>query len=458
MKTLSQCKKLIAESEKETFRPTISHYRDKENGMLKTKNPVNKNLYLNGKWRKVGNVYYYEVRGTLPATAKTGLKAGTIQKVGSKYKAVFIGVWIKEFNNLQEAKKAIEQAQYNAVMKNPSQTTKRASNPTTKTTIKRAINPSALMEKVKLRTGNGSRPVALESFTLSEQKQILNNPKRYEIEDGYVYLVKRNSKNPTKTRANCPIKTVSNSAALSKSKILSIVNAYVDNKYLNRAIDKYFNENKKVTISSINRLIDVYERPENSGFLKRAIKELSVKNPTTAKPKTRANFTRADFKKHQKIQLDELAKMFQGHANGLSLRVIEPDLAPSQKFRLGFLALMKVKRNGAIIPLHFDKESLLSADLKKGLWVSGKDSVIDATSLRGLGIRKPHKNGLEIIGDLQQINYITAKSHIENGETVQFYHKLGEANGRRPKLAVDHDGFPIILGGEYDIWDVGIVN
>jgi hypothetical protein len=184
---------------------------------------------------------------------------------------------------------------------------------------------------------------------------------------------------------------------------------------------------------------------------------LHKRNPKTA-PVKKPNFTNADFKAHQKMQLAELARMFQGVANGNSIRLLEPDIAPPNKWRLGYLVQMKIKRNGLTIPIEFDGESMLSADTRKTLWVVGKDARIENGALRQLGVTKPNGKNLSYIGDLFQLDYVTAKKHIENGETVRFFHKLGEADKIRPQLFIDKDNFPIIVGGNYDIWNVGIVN
>lgn len=165
----------------------------------------------------------------------------------------------------------------------------------------------------------------------------------------------------------------------------------------------------------------------------------------------KANATASEFKQHQKVRLQDLVRKFQGHANGLKHRLLEADTAPKHKYLLGCLALMKVKANGKIIPIEFNGAAYLAADLRNNLHAVGKDAII-------LNVKKPNPGNLKELGKLVQIDYITAKSHIENGETVRFWHKLGEVDGEHPTLYIDSDGFPIINGGGYDIWDVGIVN
>lgn len=164
------------------------------------------------------------------------------------------------------------------------------------------------------------------------------------------------------------------------------------------------------------------------------------------------NSPATEFVKSQTNKLRELAKRFQGHYSGDQRRLLESDHAPNGKYRLGHLKLLRIKRKGRKNPIDitFDGDSMLSADVKNNLWVTGRSSRITNIKLV--------PNGMVYLGELQQVDYITAKSHIENGNLVHFYHKAGEVTGELPKVFADHDGFPIIIGGNYDVWDVGIVN
>ncbi len=174
------------------------------------------------------------------------------------------------------------------------------------------------------------------------------------------------------------------------------------------------------------------------------------------KRSVKRNGTAADFKRYTKVKLQDLARKFQGEANGIKHRLLESDYTPQDKYRLGYLVQMKIrgKRNGknVVIPITFDGDSMLSADRRDNLHVSGKDARIQN------GITLPKQGQLKYVGELVQIDYVTAKKHIENGETVRFFHKLGEVTKEVPNLFVDHEGFPIVQGGGYEIWDVGIVN
>lgn len=184
----------------------------------------------------------------------------------------------------------------------------------------------------------------------------------------------------------------------------------------------------------------------DADWLNRQITKLHTGN----KPLTK-NATASDFKQHQSKRLTDLAKMFQGTVNGETRRVLESDYTPKDKYRLGYLVQVKIRDAGKVIPINFDGESYLAADLKNNLLIVGKDARIVNTKL-------PPKGQLKYLGELVQVDYVTAKKHIEGGKTVRFYHKLGEVTKEMPNLFVDDEGFPIIQGGAYDVWDVGIVN
>lgn len=163
------------------------------------------------------------------------------------------------------------------------------------------------------------------------------------------------------------------------------------------------------------------------------------------------NHTAAEFRNHQKIKLAELIAMFQGQHKGEKIRVAESDYTPRDKYKLGYLVQLKIKDARKIVPINFDGESYLAADLRNNLLIVGKDSCLE-------GVRRPSRGGLKYLGELIQIDYVTAKKHIGGGKTIRFYHKLGEVTGEHPNLFMDDEGFLIIQGGGYDVWDVGIVN
>lgn len=173
---------------------------------------------------------------------------------------------------------------------------------------------------------------------------------------------------------------------------------------------------------------------------------------TPPKRPSKKNSGVSEFKSFQKKRLAELSMMFQGHHNGESIRVMQPNSAPKvNKYLLGHLVQMKVRNGAKTNAINFKGEAYLSGDIRNNLWAVGKDARIS-------NIKNPHSDKLQYLGKLVQIDYVTAKSHIEGGKTVRFWHPLGEVDKEFPDLYIDADGFPIIVGGGYDVWDVGIVN
>lgn len=227
----------------------------------------------------------------------------------------------------------------------------------------------------------------------------------------------------------------------------SFKNPYGFTKYVTR-------QGKRYILKSINNDIGVtsYQLSElHDKGIRAVIYTRGDKHAIYAEVATKKNATAADFKQHQKSRLQDLAAMFQGKANGEKRRVLESDYAPKDKYRLGYLVQIKIKDGGKTIPIDFDGESYLAGDLRNNLWVVGKDAKIT-------NIKLPPKGQLKYLGELIQVDYVTAKKHIEGGKTVRFYHKLGEVTKETPNLFIDDEGFPIIVSGGYDVWDVGIVN
>lgn len=166
------------------------------------------------------------------------------------------------------------------------------------------------------------------------------------------------------------------------------------------------------------------------------------------------NFSNADFRRITKERLQELSKMFQGEASGMQIKTLQPDVMPDDTFRLGWLKKIIYKdASGKRTIINFSGNSLLSADIRCNLWFSGSDARIE-----NLHSGLPKKGSLKYLGDLVQVEYVTAKKHLHGGRTVHFWHPMGEVTKQFPKLAVDYDGFPLAIGGGYDIWNVGIVD
>jgi len=67
---------------------------------------------------------------------------------------------------------------------------------------------------------------------------------------------------------------------------------------------------------------------------------------------------------------------------------------------------------------------------------------------------KPHM----FIGVLIEVTYRTRKG-FDKFKLTDYYHGLGEETGNQPMLTYDHtNGLMSVVGGEYHVRDVGIVN
>lgn len=114
-------------------------------------------------------------------------------------------------------------------------------------------------------------------------------------------------------------------------------------------------------------------------------------------------------------------------------------------YPIGKLISVKIKGVGEVKGA---PGSLLLADTKDRLWISGK-----------IGKAKPgaKAGALEVVGAIEHVVYCAKKDHIAAG-WQHYIHKLGEDTGAKPTLYIDPQGFGVIKGGEYSISDRGIIN
>lgn len=68
------------------------------------------------------------------------------------------------------------------------------------------------------------------------------------------------------------------------------------------------------------------------------------------------------------------------------------------------------------------------------------------------------KTGLNVIGQVQRFSYRTDKEHIEDNRIISYYHDFGEVDGQLPSLAVDFEGMPLLIGGNYAVKREGVIN
>ena len=141
----------------------------------------------------------------------------------------------------------------------------------------------------------------------------------------------------------------------------------------------------------------------------------------------------------------EVSRMFQGEANGAITRKDAPDSAPADLARIGRFVFLKLD-NGHTLRI---PRAMVAADTKGKLWIVGKGPLLS---------RKAHVGERLDYGEIAAICYDTAKSHIGGGKRYEYVHDFGENGGKRPRLLVDHEGMPLISGGDYKIEARGIVN
>jgi len=154
-------------------------------------------------------------------------------------------------------------------------------------------------------------------------------------------------------------------------------------------------------------------------------------------------------------KVDEISAEFTGGISGESIEAEAADGTPRKLARLGHLRLIKITdSNGKEYEVKFNDndEAWLAADRRKNLYFVGKD-----TNMTG-AVKLPKPNHVLLLGNVTQIDYFTAKQHIESAKPTYFYHELGEVDGITPTAYVDSDGFIRLYGGNYDIWTCGIVN
>lgn len=248
MKSLAQCRKLIEQERNKDLKPTISHYRDIENGMLQT--VKNGNYTDNFTTVKTVNGVRYEISCSYYPSRKRF--SAVIYRL-PEYK--YIGM----SNSYEETANMLTR---NSQRKNP--------------TRKTAVNPSSsakslvhLRNKVRLRTGNGARPVALESFTDNEQEKILNNAKYFEVSGGYVYLKK---KNPTRQNYDEHAifethidETLDNNAALFHGRITGKQIKTVGSDYTNSRVTRLGKLHSFIVVTDDNQEVEI--KPSRDAWL-----------------------------------------------------------------------------------------------------------------------------------------------------------------------------------------------
>lgn len=139
-----------------------------------------------------------------------------------------------------------------------------------------------------------------------------------------------------------------------------------------------------------------------------------------------------------------LSETFQGQADGTIDELWASDYAPKNIARAGKLVFLKVGNRSLRLP-----GAMVGIAPNGKLWITGNQSLFQTKAKPGEGLD---------MGEVSQICYETAKQHIGDGKTFEYVHEFGEDGGKRPHLIIDHEGMPILRGGDYQIKAEGIVN
>ncbi len=140
----------------------------------------------------------------------------------------------------------------------------------------------------------------------------------------------------------------------------------------------------------------------------------------------------------------DLSRTFQGEADGSIDQMYAATGAPANLARAGKLVFLKVAGRSIRIP-----GAMVAIAPNEKLWITGSGPLFETKARKGEGLD---------VGEVSHICYETAKTHIGEGKTFEYVHEFGEDGGKRPHLIIDHEGMPILRGGDYKIRAEGIVN
>jgi hypothetical protein len=161
------------------------------------------------------------------------------------------------------------------------------------------------------------------------------------------------------------------------------------------------------------------------------------------------------------VGIETLYQDFQGRDIGGYTFEEAPPWTPDNVAVLGELNKLHLG-SGERIP--FDPEQVqLCADKNGELLIVGAQFAItgelpddDSNNFDVIEVPPYMPDEVIVIDEIKKIEYITHKDHIGDGGEYNFVHKFGEEGGARPLLALDAQGFPMIVGGDYFITAEGI--
>jgi hypothetical protein len=139
-------------------------------------------------------------------------------------------------------------------------------------------------------------------------------------------------------------------------------------------------------------------------------------------------------------------QLFTGRARTKTTEMHAPTGTPKRLVKLGRVIKLQT-RTVTIKPSHRNPASTvwLCADTKGKLHLcSTNPRLIDG----------PKRD----FGQVVEIEYATAKPHLDYPQTTRFFHKMGEEGGRKPSLIADGQGGLKLVGGDYRITREGLEN
>lgn len=144
---------------------------------------------------------------------------------------------------------------------------------------------------------------------------------------------------------------------------------------------------------------------------------------------------------------------FQGRKPTKQFEAESPDGAPKNLYALGKLLELRLKGKPN---LNFRRETtgktfyVCSNEANTQLWIVGGKVAAPDSSIKP-GYSEPY-------APISHIVYETQKNHLDDTKPTGYIHKFGEEGGQEPILAFDRNGFPIIVGGSYEITPLGIAD
>jgi hypothetical protein len=158
-----------------------------------------------------------------------------------------------------------------------------------------------------------------------------------------------------------------------------------------------------------------------------------------------------------------LVKKFIGRATGKVTKAHHPALPKgttlAQLTRLDFLKLRNPNIAGGMIAWKAKERPALASTPsgRKYFFVGGDQNldVVPAVKSKSV-VRNP--TGMVDLGEVLQLGY-TATKHVNGFKKSGYYHKLGEENGKRPRLFYDRRRKQMhLVGGDYRTEAEGIAN